>query len=81
MTMDELKAKHFWNVQLADKYGHLLREDETYLTNNHTYLSIQFAIEILEELSQIWVGDSKMIHADAVQNKVQELKQYLDEKV
>jgi hypothetical protein len=81
MTMDELKAKHFWNVQLADKYSHLLREDKTYLTNNHTHLSIQFAIEILEELNQTWVGDSKMIYVDAVQNKVQELKQYLDEKV
>jgi hypothetical protein len=81
MTMDELKAKHFWNVQLADKYSHLLREDETYLTNNHTHLSIQFTIETLEELNQTWVGDSKMIYADAVQNKVQELKQYLDEKV
>jgi len=81
MTIDELKAKHFWNVQLADKYSHLLREDETYLTNNHTHLSIQFAIETLEELNQTWVGDSKMIYVDAVQNKVQELKQYLDEKV
>ena len=81
MTTDELKAKHFWNVQLADKYSNLLREDEIYLTDNHTYLSIQFTIEVLEELNQIWVGDSKMIHVNEVQEKIQELKQYLDEKV
>jgi hypothetical protein len=73
MTADELKARH------SILSGKMITTNV--LANKQTKLSIQFAIEILEELNQTWVGDSKMIHADAVQNKAQELKQYLDEKV
>ena len=70
MTIDELKAKHF------------IIPDESYkASHRHIKLSIQFAIEVLEELNQTWVGDSKMIYVDAVQNKVQELKEYLNEEV
>jgi hypothetical protein len=73
MTIEELEDKCinlYWDVI-----------DKTKYSSDIGKLSIQFAIEILEELNQTWVGDSKMIYADAVQNKVQELKQYLDEKV
>jgi len=82
MTIDKLKAKHFWIVQQADRYGYLLSEDETYLTDGHTKLSIQFAIEILEKL----VDDSLGVCLDCQYwenafSKIQELKQYLDEKV
>lgn len=72
MTVEELKIKHFKEY---------LKSIVTIPEKDHYKISIQFAIEILEELNQTWVGDSKMIYADAVQNKVQELKQYLDEKV
>lgn len=41
-------------------------------SKEHTKLSIQFAIEVLEEL------DTQTM---SVFNKIQELKQYLDEKV
>ena len=74
MTIDELEDKHY--EQSKDE----LRHRTTYPIH-HTYLSIQFTVEVLEELNQIWVGDSKMIHVNEVQNKIQELKQYLDEKV
>ena len=75
MTTDELKAKHFWNVQLADKYSHLLREDETYLTDNHAYLSIQFTLEVLEECL------NKYTPEENIKAAIKQLKQYLDEKV
>lgn len=65
MTLEELKDKHFY-------ISHQHKE-------SHTKLSIQFAISLLEELEQFWIGDSKMIYVDEVQGKVQELKQYLDE--
>ena len=85
MTIDELKAKHFWNVQLADKYSHLLREDEIYLTDNHTYLSIQFAIEVLKDLefrADLMIDMSSKTHGYRfMQDKIKELKEYLDEKV
>ena len=75
MTTDELKAKHFWNVQLADKYSNLLREDEIYLTDNHTYLSIQFTIEVLEECL------NKYTPEENIKAGIKQLKQYLDENV
>ena len=70
MTIEELNDKHF-SIASGEGWENNPFEDE------HTNLSIQFAIEILEELNQTWVGDSKMIYADAVQNKVQELKKIL----
>ena len=73
MTIDELEQGHY-DIHFGKKY-------EINPPDYHTKLSIQFAIEVLEELNQIWVGDSKMIHVNEVQNKIQELKQYLDEKV
>ena len=66
MTIEELKDKHFY-------ISHQHRE-------SHTKLSIQFAISLLEELEQFWIGDSKMIYVDEIQGKIQELKEYLDEK-
>ena len=86
MTIDELKAKHFWNVQLANKYSYLLREDKTYLTNNHTHLSVQFTIEVLKELDVTILKLFKNtleydLINDEIYDKIQELKEYLNEEV
>ena len=85
MTIDELKAKHFWNVQLADKYDHLLREDEIYLTDNHTYLSIQFAIEGLEstliDTNDLYADEFDYFFNVRINDKIQELKEYLNGEV
>ena len=69
--------------ELEDKSSQLLYDIKAYETPSRDILdlAIQFTIEVLEELNQIWVGDSKMIHVNEVQNKIQELKQHLDEKV
>ena len=65
--------------ELEDKASQLLYDIRAYETPSRDIsdLSIQFAIEVLEELNQIWVGDSKMIHVNEVQNKIQELKRIL----
>ena len=73
MTKEELEDK---SLDLVDD----IRNEEAHW-NNISKLSIQFAIEVLEELNQIWIGDSKMIHVNEVQDKIQELKEYLNEKV
>ena len=54
MTVEELKDKHFY-------ISHQHKE-------SHTKLSIQFAIEILEDMDE---------HTQ-INDKIQELKQYLD---
>ena len=41
---------------------------------------IEFAIDILEDLTPLSVGDGMLIDADEVNNKIQELKTYLNEK-
>ena len=73
MTIEELEDKHFnideGNVEIPISF-----------VNSHTKLSIQFAISLLKELEQFWIGDSKMIYVDEIQGKIQELKQYLNEK-
>ena len=63
MTIEELKDKHFnideGNVEIPISF-----------VNSHTKLSIQFAIEVLEDMDE---------HTQ-INDKIQELKQYLDEK-
>ena len=41
---------------------------------------IEFAIDILEDLTPLSVGDGMLIEAGEVNNKIQELKTYLNEK-
>lgn len=41
---------------------------------------IEFAISILEDLTPYHIGDGMLIDADEVNNKIQELKTYLNEK-
>ena len=86
MTIEELGDKHSKIIgnDFENSEEELFEGEFEYWLNKqkrHTKLSIQFAIEVLKELNQIWVGDSKMIYVDAVQNKVQELKEYLNEEV
>ena len=69
MTKKELNARIGLTICEID--------DISCITEECTELSIQFAIEVLEDLNQIWVGDSKMIHVNEVQNKIQELKEHL----
>ena len=73
MTIEELEDKSL------DLIANIKNEEAHW--DDITKLSIQFAIEFLEDLNQIWVGDSKMIHVNEVQDKIQELKKYLNEKV
>jgi len=72
MNIEELEDKHF-KIGIK-KYHFPIPQTE------HTKLSIQFAIEVLKELDQMWVGDSKIIYVEEVEHKIKELKQYLDEK-
>lgn len=41
---------------------------------------IEIAISILEDLTPYHIGDGMLIDADEVNNKIQELKTYLNEK-
>lgn len=41
---------------------------------------IEFAISILEDLTPYHIGDGMLIDAEEVNNKIQELKTYLNEK-
>ena len=71
--LENLQTQHYLIWKNSDKTFYSAEEE-------HTKLSIQFAISLLEELEQFWIGDSKMIYVDEVQGKIQELKQYLDDK-
>lgn len=63
MNSEDLNKSHY---KIWEKNPEISQSKE------HTKLSIQFAIEVLEEL------DTQTM---SVFNKIQELKQYLDEKV
>ena len=67
MNIKELEDKHYhiWDCWR----GTCSNEDL------HTKLSIQFAIEVLEEVS----NSSFEIYSKTLNDKIQELKQYLDE--
>ena len=71
MTIEELEDKHFnideGNVEIPISF-----------VNSHTKLSIQFAIEILEEFK---ICNSLGELPDIIEDKIQELKQYLDENI
>ena len=79
MTIEELKNKHSELIEVG--LGNTEEELAEYWFNKqkeHTELSIQFAIEILEEIE---ICNSLGELPDIIEDKIQELKQYLDEKV
>lgn len=49
MTIEALKDKHFINVQKADKYSYLRKDEEFYFKIEHTNLSIEYTISVLEQ--------------------------------
>ena len=79
MTIEELEDKHSELIEIG--LGNTEEELAEYWFNKqkeHTKLSIQFAIEILEEIE---ICNSLGELPDIIEDKIQELKQYLDEKV
>lgn len=69
MTIEELQRKH-QDIWVEDD---LKKEFE-----QHRNLSIQFAIEVLEEIVN---DESEVDTVDLLYSKIQELKQYLNEEV
>lgn len=80
MRIEELEDKHLNTINTG--IGNTEEELAEYWFSKqkeHTNLSIQFAISVLESL-----GVGRCYECDAnneIENKIQELKQYLDEKV
>jgi len=67
MTIEELDDKHF-NIP-----------DQCYRSSEkHTNLSIQFAIEVLEEFTTQYCECGMIDDNIAIENKIQKLKKYLD---
>ena len=67
MTIEELEQGHY-DIHFGKKY-------EINPPNYHTKLSIQFAIEVLEECL------NKYTPEENIKAGIKQLKQYLDEKV
>lgn len=65
MTIEELEHKHF-----------IIPEQAYKSSKQHTKLSIQFAINVLEEMEYNILSDMEICKFES---KIQELKQYLDE--
>lgn len=76
MSIEELEDKH-GNIPLE-----LLNFDEFYYIK-HTKLSVEFAISVLEEIDMKLHLNSEAIYSKRqqkfIEDKVKELKQYLDE--
>ena len=78
MTIEELKDKHSELIEVG--LGNTEEELAEYYFNNqiqHKNVSIQFAISVLESL-----GVGRCYECDAnneIEDKIQELKQYLDD--
>jgi hypothetical protein len=73
MTIEELESTHLKSPLLVQKESKL-----------HTKISVEFAISILEEIDQKnmdVLGNSLEYYSiyPNIENKIQELKQYLDE--
>ena len=68
MSIEELENKH------GDIPLELLNFDEFYYIK-HTKLSVEFAIEVLEE---VYEGNPET-YGEKISTKIQELKQYLNE--
>ena len=69
MNVEELEDRHH-DLKWQSYKG------EDFLAKEHTKLSIKFAISVLKELRS-YVEE---IDLDPINDKIQELKQYLDEK-
>lgn len=69
MNIEELKERHYD----TDRVSKTLNKPSGYA---HTKLSIEFAISVLEDLNAETFYDKE----DDFNNKIQELKTYLDEK-
>ena len=77
MTIEELEDKHSELIEVG--LGNTEEELAEYWFSKqkeHTNLSIQFAIEILEKFE---ICNSLGELPDVIEDKIQELKQYLDE--
>jgi hypothetical protein len=75
MNIQELEDKHF-NTRYS-----MLNYDTSFEVE-HTKLSVEFAIGVLEELNKTFKdsGDSNWWYEMKVENKIEELKTYLDDK-
>lgn len=81
MNIQELEHNHQYNICLADKSDYLLKDDISFISHNHTKLSIEFAISVLESIDMSLHLNSEAIYSKRqqkfIENKIQELKQYL----
>lgn len=75
MNIRELENKCYLHVQIIDKYSYLLTSEEKSLSNQLLKLSIQFAIEILEEIGTYEC--TEISTDDLLWAKIEELKKYL----
>ena len=76
MNIEELEYSHYINVDKADINNTFQKEDLEYLAKEHTKLSIEFAISVLEDdLSKYTYRELP----EAIKDKIQELKTYLNE--
>ena len=76
MTIEELENKHSELIEVG--LGNTEEELAEYYFNNqtqHKNVSIQFAISVLEEVNKNY---PEIIHY-RINDKIQELKQYLDD--
>lgn len=73
MNIEELEEKH---IKL---------DKDFYSENTHTRLSIQFAIEVLKsmliDVNDLYADAFDYFFNDKINNKIQELNQYLNEEV
>jgi hypothetical protein len=72
MTIDELYNKHDNACSISSYLGN---------SSDHRNISIEFAIKVLEEQKFIISDNENLNPVDMIDNKIQELKQHLDEKI
>lgn len=82
MTIDELKEKHRRiiaesDLHIPEYFEDVINytEEENSTAENAKNLSLQFAIELLEELSQCWIGTSKVIYVEDIEMLIDKLKE------
>jgi hypothetical protein len=71
MNIEELEDNHY---KISDEFNRCEQQ--------HTKLSIQFAIEVLKsmliDVNDLYADEFDYFFNDKINNKIQELKQYLD---
>lgn len=86
MTIEELKELFFGRGQ-CDSYNKTKKPITKlkWILKQAEKEKIQFAIEVLEnmkvETNDLYIDEFDMFLNDVINNKIQELKQYLDEKI